>query len=133
MTPNLIAKLQFPRHHSDPLPSQTVSSDTPILLGNVVQELQNIQYLAFAPRMSEPVDQSYKPVLTSGSQALFALVNLKETIGPCACKPPWIEASGAVSLMHGRLPLSAFSHLSPPDPPSVRVLPNYCCSQDLRG
>ena len=74
-----------------------------ILVANVgaLQELQNIQYLAFAPRMSEPVDQSYKPVLTSGSQSLFALVNLKETIGPCASTPPRIVALGAVSLMHG--------------------------------
>lgn len=48
------------------------------------QELYNIQYMGFAPKMTEAVGDVYLPS-DFGSVALFALVNLKEKIGPCSC------------------------------------------------
>jgi hypothetical protein len=55
------------------------------------QELQNVMYLDFAPRMTELMNNRYQPVEDFGSQALFALVNMKERTGPCSCAPvpPW--------------------------------------------
>ena len=43
--------------------------------------------MAFAPRMTQLIADTYEPV-DFGSQALFALVNLKERIGPCVCECP---------------------------------------------